>query len=137
MSKLNNNDLVTRRFFIGFDPFMEGYTSALNGSNDKYPPHDIVKVSDTQYQLALAIAGFAKEDIEIKVEKNRLTISGSKTKEEVEYLYKGISTRSFSRNFVINDDVKVGSAKYEDGIITINLERVVPKKDLPRLIALE
>ena len=55
----------------------------------------------------------------------------------MQYLYKGISNRSFSRDFILQDDVKVGNAKLEDGILIINLERIVPKEDKPRLIKLD
>lgn len=129
---------LTRQFFVGFDPLLEEFEKKINGGQDKYPPHDIVKVGENQYQIVLAIAGFTKENIDISIEKRVLTIRGSKPNESgVEYLYKGISQRQFKREFVLQTDVIVGSAKFENGLLTINLERVVPEAELRRTISLD
>ena len=138
MKNLLLDPSLTRQFFVGFDPLLQEFEKKLNTVQDKFPPHDIIQVSENQFQIVLAVAGFTKDDVKISLEKTRLSISGTKLKEsEVQYLYKGISNRSFSRDFILQDDVKVGNAKLEDGILIINLERIVPKEDKPRLIKLD
>lgn len=129
---------LTRQFFVGFDPLLEEFERKISGGNDKYPPHNVVKIGENQYQIVLAIAGFAKENIEISIEKRVLMIVGNKTIETgIEYLYKGISQRAFKREFVLQADVEVGAAKFENGILTINLERVVPDEEQRRMISLD
>lgn len=128
---------LTRQFFVGFDPLFEELEKKIIGNQDKYPPHDIIQVSEKDFQIVLAVAGFKKSDIEISLEKKHLKIKGSKSKEDVTYLYKGISNRAFTREFILQDDVQVASAKFEDGVLIINLERIVPEEDQPRLISLD
>ena len=131
---------LPRQFFVGFDPMLQELERNFSIHQDKFPPHDIIQVSENQYQIILAVAGFAKGEIDVSIEKTRLLITGnskSGDKKDITYIYKGIGNRSFSREFTIQNDVKVNGAKLEDGILTINLERVIPKEDRIRKIALD
>lgn len=129
---------LTRQFFVGFDPLLERFEKTLTTASDKYPPHNVVQVDDNRFQIVVAIAGFSKSDITISLEKDRLSIKGSREADtSVVYLYKGISNRSFSKDFILQDDVYVGAAKFEDGMLTINLERIVPIENKSRLISID
>lgn len=99
----------------------------------KYPPHDVIHVGDNKYQLVLAIAGFKKEDIDIDVIKSVLTVTGTKVNQTDEnvrtwsYIYNGISHRSFKKQFALPETMKVISATFDAGLLTIDLEDVLPE----------
>jgi molecular chaperone IbpA len=115
---------------LGFDrvfDLLDHVTDTVNSSNLAFPPVNVVKVSEHSYAVEMAVAGFKKEEIDVTVEKNNLTISGKKAeKDEREYLVKGIAGRSFSRTFVVLDTIVVKEASLKDGILSVHLENVVP-----------
>lgn len=123
---------------LGYDSIAKEFDRLLNAPkiDDKYPPHNIIKLSEYSYVVELATAGFTKEEIDITVNDGTLTIKGSKTPDEeaVQYLHKGISSRSFTKSISIVDTVEVRDAKYEDGILYIFLENVIPESKKPRTI---
>jgi molecular chaperone IbpA len=106
-----------------------------------YPPYNIVKTSDEKYAIEIAIAGFSKNDIEIETEENTLVIKTSDKEEEdkndVEYLHKGISARAFKRSFSLADDVVVKGATFENGLLIVDLERIIPEEKKPRKISIK
>jgi molecular chaperone IbpA len=107
------------------------------GGEDNYPPYNIERLSDDRYQIALAVAGFAPDEISVTAEQNVLTIEGSKVeKTEREYLYRGISTRHFKRQFSLADYVQVKSAAFDNGLLKIELVREVPEAMKPRRIVI-
>ncbi len=128
------------KFAVGFDNMFDElmrHTSTQAGTN--YPPYNVVKHSDDKFSIELAVAGFKDGDIDVTVEKNQLTVKGEKAvelNEPVEYLHRGISARSFLRAWTLADHVEVVSAGVQDGILTINLERVVPEEQKPKKIAI-
>ena len=131
------------RFGIGFDNiFDELMRVNAQQSNVNYPPYNIVKHSEDAFAIELAVAGFREGDITITVEKNILTIKGAQFQsldelaKEVEYLHRGISSRSFDRSFTLADYVEVIDAKVENGILTIELERQIPEEQKPKTIAI-
>jgi molecular chaperone IbpA len=130
--------LDANQFLIGLDPLFREIDRQINKPHDKYPPHDIIRTSESSYSLVLAVAGFAKEDIEIKVDGYKLTVSANKLKVDSEqtYVYKGISNRSFTREFTLAKDVVVREATQHDGLLTIKLDVIVPEDKKPRLIAI-
>ena len=99
-----------------------------------YPPYNIEKSDEYNYTIEMALAGFGKKDIEIEFAEGLLTIQSVKEKEEKETLYKGISQRNFTRKFTLADDIIVKGAKLENGMLTIELERIVPEEKKPQLI---
>ena len=113
----------------------------VNVSTTNYPPYNIIKSDDTNYSIEIAVAGFSKDDIEIETKENTLTIRSvekdSELVDEVEYLHKGISARAFKRSFTIADDVVVKGASYENGLLIISLERIIPEEKQPRLIKIK
>lgn len=132
------------KFGIGFDNiFDELMRVNAQQTNINYPPYNIVKHSEDAFAIELAVAGFREGDINITVEKNILTIVGDKEVKvykgdeiEPEYVHRGISARSFSRNFTLADHVEVLGARVEDGILTIDLERQVPEEQKPKTVAI-
>jgi molecular chaperone IbpA len=129
--------MVTR--YIGFEKLFEDLQTMTDSSSiDKYPPHNIIKVNESQYFIELALSGFSKNEIEIILKENVLTITGQKkelTKDEVSnYLYRGIGTRSFTKKFQLSDTIVVLGSSYIDGVLKIILENVIPESKKPRKI---
>jgi molecular chaperone IbpA len=119
-----------------FDEIMR----SQNGHNQtNYPPHNIIKRTEDEYDIEIAVAGFKQGDIEITVDNRALTITGSrKTVDDTqsEYLVRGISSRDFTRTFTLAEHVEVVGALVEDGILIINLERKIPDEKKPKSIAI-
>jgi len=120
------------RSTVGFDPLFD-----LVDSLDRpdWPPYDIEKLSDDQYRISMAVAGFKQSEIEITQEGSSLTVVGSKNgRDERQLLHRGIASRNFKQVFNIADHVKVASATMEDGMLAISLVREVPEQLKPRKI---
>ena len=123
-----------RSSFVGFDRIWNELDTALTNSVDQtnvFPRHNIVKVSDTSFQIELALAGYSKDDLNVELEEGVLAISGEKADSEVEYLHKGISTKKFRRTFRLNENVEVKDAKFVDGLLVIELAHNVPEEKQP------
>tara|TARA_B110001454_G_scaffold133045_1_gene123869 strand:- start:1424 stop:1849 length:426 start_codon:yes stop_codon:yes gene_type:complete len=125
---------------IGFDRLFDDMntTFAANTSGG-YPPYNIVKVSESSYSISLAVAGFDKDEIKIQQDGNSLSINAEKkdSEEEIEYLYKGIGTRNFTRDFSLADYVEVKSSKLDNGILVVTLEQNIPDEKKPRTIKID
>lgn len=129
------------RFTVGFDEIFEQLARSheqLSNNSVNYPPYNIVKYDANNYALEIAVAGFSIDEIDIGVEGNNLTIAGEKSlkAEEVTYIYKGISTRSFKRTIPLGDHIIVKDAIIMNGMLTIKLERELPEGLKPRKIAI-
>ncbi|MDN3279415.1 Hsp20 family protein [Frankia sp. RB7] len=125
------------RSTVGFDRLFDLAETAQRASEDNYPPYNIERLADDRYQISLAVAGFAPEDIEITAEQNVVTVEGSKSdKTERDFLYRGISTRSFRRQFSLAEYVQVRSAAFDNGLLTIELVREIPEAMKPRRIVI-
>ena len=129
------NDL--RPFSVGFDDLFDHFNNQLEiKQTSSYPPYNINRIDDLNYQIEMALAGFSKTDIDIKYADNQLTIKSvdSEDKEEKETLHRGISKRKFSRAFTLAEDIKVNGAELKDGMLLIELEKIVPEEKKPRTI---
>lgn len=128
------------KFGIGFDRIFDELVNATSvQSQTNYPPYNIVKHNEDSFSIELAVAGFKSGEIDVEVEKNQLVVRGEKVTnldEKKEYLYKGISARTFVRSWILGEHVEVKSALVEDGVLTIVLERVIPEEDKPKKIAI-
>mgnify|MGYP001391008278 CR=1 FL=1 len=130
---------------IGFDDIFDDFgrmfdENILRGSyKQSYPPYDIVKVTDSKYDIQIALAGYSKKDIEVKVVENTLLVKSIRenSEEEKEVIHQGISKRYFERHFTIADDVKVNGAELKDGLLTIACERIVPDYKKKKLIEIK
>tara|TARA_R100001377_G_scaffold70764_1_gene46284 strand:+ start:373 stop:810 length:438 start_codon:yes stop_codon:yes gene_type:complete len=128
-----------RPFSVGFDDLFNRFDNTLEYTVKQptsYPPYNINKIDDLNYQIEMALAGFNKKDIEVKSALNQLTIKSVENddKNEKETIHRGISKRKFSRTFTLADDVIVNSAKLKDGMLLVELEKVVPEGKKPRTI---
>ena len=130
------------RSSVGFDHLSRLIDTHMK-SDDRtpaYPPYNIVKLSDEEYEIVMAVAGFKQEEITITAQHNQLTVAGSATEKEehkdADYLHKGIATRSFERKFSLADHVKVTNADLADGLLSLKLKREVPEESKPKLIAI-
>jgi molecular chaperone IbpA len=125
---------------LGFDKFFDDVekllTMDIQKSASNFPPHNILKLDDTRYIVELAIAGFSKDEIDISVNAGVLTVKGEKEdkENEVQYLHKGIGTRSFTKTITVADTIEVKGAEFKDGILRIGLENVIPEHKKPRKI---
>ena len=123
---------------LGFDKFFDDVEKLLTMDIQKstFPPHNILKLDDTRYIVELAIAGFSKDEIDISVNAGVLTVKGEKEdkENEVQYLHKGIGTRSFTKTLTIADTIEVKGAEFKDGILSIGLENIIPEHKKPRKI---
>ena len=131
------------KFGIGFDNMFDDLmrVSAQQG-NTNYPPYNIVQVSDDEYKISIAVAGFSLDNLAVTKDKKILVIEGKQNmgelvdEESVNYLHKGISERSFRREFQLADHVEITNAHLELGILNIHLKREVPEEARPKTIAI-
>lgn len=130
-----------QRFGIGFDSMFDRIDQIFRENASQtagYPPYNIVKKNENQYSIELAVAGFGQGEVSIETKENQLTIQGKKESEDGdnrEYVHRGISGRDFTRVFTLADNVKVIDAQQENGILVINLERLIPEEARPKQIA--
>jgi molecular chaperone IbpA len=123
------------RSSVGFDRVPMLLSHAMQREEGGYPPYNIEKCGEDQYRIVMAVAGFSKDDLEIVAEHNRLTVRGRiKDREGKTYLYRGIATRSFQRQFDLADFVEVSGATMGDGLLIIDLKRELPEELKPRTI---
>lgn len=125
------------RSFIGFDHLASMIDASQSEKQTSYPPYNIELLEEDKYRITMAIAGFSQDDINIEVQENTLKVSGTlqSTKSvERKFLHKGISERNFERKFQLGDHVKVLSADMQNGLLHIELERVIPESKKPRKI---
>lgn len=123
------------KFGIGFDSMFDELTRMNAQQSLNYPPYNIVKESENSFTIQVAVAGFDEGELDVILESRVLTIRGTKEDApEPEYLYKGISTRDFVREFTLAEHVDVVSASQHNGILSIRLEREVLEEKKPRLI---
>jgi molecular chaperone IbpA len=125
------------RSTIGFDRLFDLVETAQRAGEDNYPPYNIERVGEDRYQISLAIAGFSPDEVSVTADQNAVIVEGNKAeKAEREYLYRGISARSFKRQFNLADYVQVKSAAFENGLLKIELTREIPEAMKPRRIAI-
>jgi molecular chaperone IbpA len=127
------------RSSVGFEPLFNLINEAQKRFNDEggFPPYDIVRKDDATYVIRLAAAGFAQDELTIAAKQNLLTVTGQKKPDEKrQYLYEGISARSFERQFSLADHVEARSASYDNGILEIELHQEIPEAAKPRKIAI-
>jgi len=132
------------KFGIGFDNMFDDLMRVTaQQSNTNYPPYNLVQISDDEYLISIAVAGFGQDNLSVTKDKNFLIVEGTHAAETVEnndstavYLHKGISERSFRREFQLADHVEITNANLELGILSIHLTREVPEEMKPKTIAI-
>ena len=126
-----------RRSTVGFDRLFDLLeTGQRTDPADGYPPFDILRDGEDHYRITLAVAGFRPDEIEVVAQQNQLTVTGKRAEdnEQGEYLHRGIAARPFERRFQLADFIEAGNARFENGLLSIELKRVVPEAMKPRKI---
>jgi len=127
------------KVFVGFDEQfnrMAKMHDDLTKSIPNYPPYNIKKTGDNTYVVELAVAGFARQDIEIELADNKMIVRGNTASEEDEknFLWKGIANRNFTRTFALEDQVEVKDAEMLNGMLRVFLERIIPEHKKPKKV---
>jgi molecular chaperone IbpA len=132
-------DLFKDPFFIGFDTDLKRLYDLHNTANKQsYPPYDILKLDEDTYKISLAVAGFSKEDIDVSVDNGTLIIKGEIVEiPDAEVVHKGIAGRKFSRSFALGEYMEVTGADMKDGMLHINIERIIPEEKKPKTIKIK
>lgn len=132
------------KWFVGADRMLKNISNAqelYSKSAQNWPPYNIVKTDDNHYTIEMAVAGFGKHNLDIEMANNTLVVKGGMTLDEidpvenpVEYLWKGIADRVFTRRFTLADTVEVKNAEYINGMLKIFLENVIPEEKKPKKV---
>lgn len=127
-----------RRSTVGFDRLFDLLENSAAGvAGENFPPFDLIQLDDNSYRISLAVAGFARDEIDITAQQNLLIVAGRKSEDEgAGYIHRGIATRSFERRFGLADHVQVRGADLHDGLLSIDLVREIPEAMRPRKISL-
>jgi len=132
-------DLFRDPFFIGFNRELDRLSNIYReATHQSYPPYNLVKIDEDNYQLSLAIAGYSKDEVSVFVDNGSLVVKGEKTEEtENQILHKGIATRKFTRTFALGEYMEVDRAEMADGILNIFVERNIPEEKKPKAIKIK
>ena len=120
LMEIQRNSIGLDEWFKRFDTVYESHTN--------YPPYNLIKESNVDFRLEIALAGYKREDIEVTTEWNKLFVEAKKSgNSDDEYLHQGLAKRAFTRTWTLSDDVEVKDVSYVDGLLTIKLNRVIPE----------
>jgi molecular chaperone IbpA len=131
-------DLFNDPFFIGFNRELSRLNTAHKTNSHTYPPYDLLKLDEDTYRISLAIAGFSREDINVSVDNGTLIIKGEIVEViDAEVVHKGIAGRRFVRSFALGEYMEVTGAEMKDGMLHINVDRIVPEDKKPKSIEIK
>jgi len=126
---------------LGFDSLFNDLEGRFaNQVNNNYPPYNILKHSDDSYELEVAVTGFAQEEITVEIDQNQLIVKGERNRDEetdTQYIHRGLATRDFTRSWTLAEHMEVGEGKIKNGVLTIELKRVVPEALKPRVLKIK
>ncbi len=119
---------VIRQNGIGMDDYLDRFFNS-DFPQSNYPPYNLVQLNNHESKLEIALAGFKKDEVKVYTEFGKLYVEGKKEKSEIDgtFVHKGLAQRDFQRVWTITDDTEVRSVKFEDGLLTVNLNKVVPE----------
>ena len=114
-------------YSIGLESYLDQFFNVTQ--QQTYPPYNLIQVNNVESRLEIALAGFKKDEVKVYTEFGKLYVEGKKeeSKNDGEFVHKGLAQRSFSRVWTISDDTKVGSVSFEDGLLTVALGKIVPE----------
>ncbi len=121
---------AAEKYSVGLDDiFYRLHSYGMGSVNEAYPPYNLVKESEVKWRIEMALAGWDKDEIEVSTESNVLLVrsKAAKSKGEEEYMHRGVATRTFARGFNLSDDVEIGEVKFINGMLTINLQKIIPE----------
>ena len=125
------------RSTIGFDRLFNVLDEVQRTAEESFPPYNIERLDENRFQISVALAGYTPDAVTLTAEQNVLTLEGKKAeKEEKTFLHHGISTRNFKRQFTLADHVEVKGARFENGLLLVELQREIPEAMKPRRIAI-
>jgi molecular chaperone IbpA len=131
-------DLFNDPFFIGFNRELGRLNTAHKTNTQSYPPYDLLKLDEDTYRISLAIAGFTKDDINISVDNGTLIIKGEIVEvTDAEIIHKGIAGRKFVRSFALGEYMEVTGAEMKDGMLYINVDRIIPEDKKPKTVKIK
>jgi molecular chaperone IbpA len=137
MNQLHRIDTDTlNRALIGFDSMFNNVERRFaNSVSSNYPPHNIVKIDENNYEIQVAVTGFNKEEVTVELDQNILIITAGKDQEEERiYLHRGLAQRNFVKHFPLAEHIEVRGAEQKNGVLIVKLERLVPESLKPRRI---
>jgi len=139
-----NMNLPTRVFdpfknmTVGFDNIFDQLSTLSDFDIPNYPPYNIKKIDKENYQLEMALAGFSKDEIDVEVKENTLTISArTSDKEEDSFVHQGIARRAFKRRWTLAEHLEVDDAKLKDGILIVEMKLNLPEEKKPKTIKIK
>jgi molecular chaperone IbpA len=128
-------DLFNDPFFIGFNRELGRLNTVHKTNSQSYPPYDLIKLDEDTYRLSIAIAGFTKDNINVSVDNGTLIIKGEIVEvTDAQVVHKGIAGRKFTRSFALGEYMEVTGAELKDGMLHINVDRIVPENKKPKII---
>jgi molecular chaperone IbpA len=136
-------DLFNDPFFIGFNKELNRLNNAYRTNSQSYPPYNIVKLDEDSYLVSVAVAGFSKDNIEITLDDRTLLVKGELEdqtdgrKKYPEVIHNGIAGRKFSRSFALGEYMEITSADLKDGMLKIQIDRIVPEEKKPKTIKIK
>ena len=145
LNTTNWNDFVSafpqvESRLIGFDRVFDAVTrlhTVEGGQSNSFPPYNIKRIDDENYEIQIAIAGFKKSELNVVVEDGNLIVKGEQEKSEDEFLHKGIAERNFTRTWSLADTVKVSGSELKDGVLSISLVNEIPEEKKPQSIKIK
>jgi len=124
-----------RRSTVGFDRLFDMMENSASGSQENYPPFDLIQLDENDYRIDLAVAGFKSDEIDITAQQNVLVVAGKRRDDgDQNFIHRGIATRSFERRFALADHIQVRDADLRDGLLSVTLVREIPEAMKPRKI---
>ena len=131
-------DLFNDPFFIGFNRELGRLNTAHKTNSQTYPPYDLLKLDEDTYRISLAVAGFSRENIDISIDSGTLIIKGELVEViDAEIVHKGIAGRKFVRSFALGEYMEVTGAEMKDGMLHINVDRIIPEDKKPKTIEIK
>ena len=128
------------RALVGFDTMFNDFeTRFSNQINNSYPPYNVVKYDNDTYEIQIAVSGFDRDEVSVEIDQNQLIIKGTHAEqpsEEVQYLHRGLAARDFTRSFTLAEHMEVGEGSIKNGVLKIEIKRVVPDALKPRVLNL-
>lgn len=123
---------------LGFDSLFDNFEQRFsNQINNNYPPYNIVKKDENNYEIEVAVTGFLPEEITVEIDQNQLIVKGERKREEdadAQYLHRGLATRDFTRSWTLAEHMEVGTGTIKNGVLRIALQRVIPEALKPRVL---
>lgn len=121
---------------LGFDQLFDNFEQRFaNQINNNYPPYNIVKKDENNYELEIAVTGFAPEEVSVEIDQNQLIVKGERKREDdtdTQYIHRGLATRDFTRSWTLAEHMEVNTGSIKNGVLRVAIQRVVPEALKPR-----